>query len=181
VSNWLDYLLILLMVLGLTIGYVQGLLRQVVNLAAMYLGAILAAQYFHLLGTFLKAQLVTTPGTLLNAVSFFIIMFAVTVLLNFLTFDAYKNTKLTLFPVLDHLGGMLLGFVATWILITLAINVLTFATSAQSWSSAEEVRQVLKNGILGSVIAAATGTTLPTILGTIKPWLPAGLPTIFNL
>lgn len=179
--NWLDYFLILSMALGLTIGYVQGLLRQVINLAAMYLAAILAAQYFHLLGGFFKAQLATTPGTMLNAVAFFIIMFAVMALLNFLTFDAYRNTKLTLFPLFDHLSGMLLGLVATWILVTLAINILTFAVSTQYWSSAEPMRQMLKDGIIGSQIAAATGTTLPTILEAIKPWLPAGLPTIFNI
>jgi uncharacterized membrane protein required for colicin V production len=181
VTNWLDYVLILLLLAGLTVGYVQGLLRQVINLAAMYLGAILAAQYFHLLGNLLKAQLVTTPGTLLNALAFFIVMFAVTGLLNFLTFDAYKNTKLSLFPVLDHVGGMLLGLIASWILITLMINILTSATATQYWMSAEHLRQVLRDGIRGSEIAAVTETTLPSILSAIKPWLPSGLPGIFNI
>lgn len=177
----MDYCLILFIVLGLTVGYVQGLLRQVMNLAAMYLAAILASQYFHVLGNFLKEQLATTPGTLLNGVAFFVIMFAVMGILNFLTFDAYKNTKLTLMPVLDHLGGMLIGLVACWIIIALAINVLNFATSSQSWSSADNVRETLRSGIVSSQIAAASGLTLPSILEAIKPWLPTGLPNIFNI
>jgi uncharacterized membrane protein required for colicin V production len=180
VINWLDFCLILLMGLGVTIGYLQGMLRQVMNLAAMYLAAILAAQYYHVFGNYFKGQLVTTPGTMLNGVAFFIIIFAVTGLLNFLTYDAYKNTKLSLTPVLDRLGGMILGLVAAWILIALAINILDFATSTQSWTSADMVRQQLMDGIRGSVLAEATGATLPGILAAMKPWLPAGIPTIFN-
>lgn len=179
--NWVDSTLILLLMLGLAIGYVQGLLRQVINLAAMYLGAILAAQYYQALGNFFKDMLSTTPGTALMAVAFFIIMFSVTAILNFLSFDAYKTTKLTLIPGLDHLGGMVLGLVAAWILITLAINILNFATSTHNWATAEQFRQVLRDGLLGSQIASAAETTLPSILQTIKPWLPGGLPGIFNL
>jgi uncharacterized membrane protein required for colicin V production len=180
-SDWLDYVLLIVLLAGLTVGYVQGLLRQVINLAAMYLAAILAAQYFHVLGNFLKSQLATTPGTLLNAASFFLVMFAVTALLNFLTFDAYKNTKLTLFPLLDRVGGMILGVIASWILITLAISVLAAAASTQYWASGEHFRQMLKDGIQGSQIALVTESTLPNILGAIKPWLPTGLPAIFDI
>ncbi len=179
--NWLDYVLILLLIAGVAIGYLQGMLRQVLNLASMYLGAILAAQYSHVLANFFKDQLVTTPGILLNVGAFFLILFAVTALLNFLSSDAYKNTKLTLFPLLDHIGGMVLGLIAAWILISLAINALSFATATQSWSSAEDLRQVLKSGIMQSLVSAATGTTLPGILGALKPWLPYGLPAIFDI
>lgn len=179
--NWVDSALILLLVLGLIIGYAQGLLRQVINLAAMYLGAILAAQYYQVLGASFKDMLSTTPGSALMAVAFFIIMFSVTAILNFLSFDAYRTTSLSLMPALDHLGGMVIGLVAAWILITLAVNVLLFATSAHSWATAEEFRQLMREGISGSQIASATVSTLPSILVTIKPWLPAGLPSIFNL
>lgn len=179
--NWLDYVLILLMIVGVSVGYFQGLLRQVLNLASMYLAAILAAQYFHLLANWFRANLVTTPGLLLNAGAFFLIMLAVTGLLNFLTYDAYKNTKLSLFPLLDRFGGMLLGLIASWILISLALNALTLATSTQYWSSAEQFRQMLRSGIVQSIISAGTATTLPAILGAISPWLPAGLPSIFNI
>lgn len=179
--NWLDYVLILLMIAGVMIGYKQGLLRQVLNLGSMYLAAILAAQYFHMLANFFRANLVTTPGALLNATAFFAIMLAVTGLLNFLTYDAYKNTKLTLFPVLDRFGGMLLGLIAAWILISLAVNALSLATATQYWSTAEAFRQMLKSGIVQSTISTATAATLPGILGAIAPWLPAGLPSIFNI
>jgi uncharacterized membrane protein required for colicin V production len=181
VTDWLDYVLLIVLLTGLTVGYVQGLLRQVINLAAMYLGAILAAQYSHLLGNILKAQLVTTPGTLLSAAAFFIVLFGVTALLNFLTFDAYRHTRLALFPLLDRAGGMLLGLIASWILVTLAISILNASTSTQYWLSAEHIRQVLREGIRGSQIAAVTESTLPTILAAIAPWLPSGLPAIFHI
>jgi len=179
--NWLDFCLILLILIGVTAGYFQGLLRQVMNLASMYLAAILAAQYYHLLGSYLGSQLTTTPGGLLNGVSFFVILIGVTGLLNILTYGAYRTTKLTHYPLFDRTGGMLVGFIAAWILIAMAINVLGVAASTQYWSSAEDFRQLIKSGIAGSQFAAMSALTLPGILNAIKPWLPMGLPSIFNI
>lgn len=179
-TNWLDFLLFLTLLAGVTVGLLQGLLRQVMNLGAMYLGAILAAQYFHVFGKLLESQLVTTPGALLNAIAFFVVMFAVTGLLNFLSYDAYKNTKLSLFPALDRFGGMLLGLVAGWIIVTIAVSLVAFATSTQYWPSAENFRQVLKEGIRGSQLASIAEMTLPGILNALKPWLPFGIPSIFS-
>ena len=178
--NWLDFILVLLLALGLGIGYVQGLLRQVVSLAALYLGAVLATQYYHVLANVFKGMLVTTPGTLLDMGAFFIIMFGVMGILNFLALDAYRM-KLRLLPALDYLGGMVLGLIWMWVIITLALNILTFATAGQSWQAADGARQTLHDGIAGSQIAAATNSTVPTLIAAIKPWLPAGLPSIFHL
>ena len=41
---WLDVVILFLLVLGLGIGYAQGLVRQAIGLAALYIGAILGAQ-----------------------------------------------------------------------------------------------------------------------------------------
>ncbi len=178
--NWMDCGLILLLALGMLLGYAQGLLRQMIALAALYLGAILATQYFTVLGGVLKGILPTTPGPLLNDIAFFIILFAVVVILSYLAHDAY-NVNLRLIPWLNHLGGMVLGLLAAWIVLTLAVNVLTFTTGLSNWSDAEPVRQTLRHGLEGSVLAKYSTSTFPTLIAAIKPWLPRGLPRIFNM
>jgi membrane protein required for colicin V production len=179
--NWFDILLIIVLVVGLVIGYVQGLVRQVIGLAALYVGSVLATQYFHVVAGFFVGLFKSTPVTLLNMLGFFTILFIVIALINTLALDAYKLTKLRMIPLLDHLIGMLIGLVSTWLLLTIALNVLAFALSAPSWESGEGLHQLLKNGLGGSHLAEATNATLPSILAVIKPWLPSGLPAIFNL
>ncbi len=178
--NWLDLILIILLAVGMAVGYRQGLLREVIGLAAMYLGAILAAQYFQPLANTFKNLFPTTPGTLLNVIAFFIILFSAMGLVNFLAYDAYKMTHLRILPTLDHFGGLLVGLVSTWVLLTIAINVIGFSTANQGWAGAETFRIMLKQGITSSQLADATASTLPTILSALKPWLPTGLPAIFN-
>ena len=178
--NWFDAALILLLILGLAIGYSQGLLRQVINLASLYIGAILGAQYYHFVGKFLIGLFPTTPGTLLNDAAFFIILIFIATIINFLARDAY-HVDLRILPWINHLAGMLIGLAGMWILVTLAVNVLTFATSTPTWAGADDVRQLLLSGLGGSALAGATRETFPTLISALKPWLPTGVPAIFDL
>lgn len=178
--NWLDFILIVLLLVGMAIGYAQGLLRQVIGLAALYIGAVIATQYFQVLSRGIANFLNTSPDQLTNAVCFFVILFAIMGIINFLAFDAYRVTRLNIFPLLDHLGGMIIGLTSMWILLSLAVNVLQFATTASSWAQVENARQVLSSGLGTSVMVPITTSTLPLIISSIRPWLPAGLPAIFN-
>ncbi len=179
--NWLDLALVIALLAGIGVGYAQGLLRQVISLASLYLGAILAAQYSYLLTGVLDDWFLTTPRALLNLVSFFILLFAVMILLNFLAFDASRSVRLRLFSVVDHLGGMIVGLVSAWILVTIAVNMLSFAIAVPNWAAAEDLRQTLAQLLSDSRLAEATAATLPGIVAAITPWLPVGLPSIFKL
>ncbi len=178
--NWLDAVIILLLAVGLGIGYSQGLLRQVINLAALYIGSILAVQYYHVLGKFLEGMFSTTPGLLMNAIAFFIILLITAGILNFLAHDAYR-VQLHILPTLNQFSGMLLGLAAMWIIVTLAVNMLTFATSVPNWASAEDARQFIQQGLTDSVLVGVTRETFPTLITALKPWLPTGVPAIFSL
>ncbi len=177
--NWFDVVLLLLLGLGLLSGYMQGLLRQIITLAALYLGAVVGAQYYYALANPLKSLMATTPPLLINSISFFIILLAVVAILVFLAHDASKLT-IALHPAVDHLGGMILGLVTVWIFITIGVNVLQVATQIE-WPQAENLRQLVDAGVSNSFLAQETTLTLPTLLATIRPWLPIGLPSIFNL
>ncbi len=187
--NWMDFAFILLLLAGMLIGYAQGLLRQIITLAALYLGAIVGAQYFRFLANAFKPLLPTTPGTVLNMVAFFIILFVVMIILMLLGRDAF-NIKLKLIPWFNHLCGMVLGLVTIWIILTLVANILTFTVNvpwdlqtqdAQAWKQADQMRQTLRDGLDGSLFVDYTKYTFPAIISAIKPWLPAGMPALFDL
>ncbi|MGB8647143.1 MAG: CvpA family protein [Anaerolineae bacterium] len=177
--NWFDLALFIALLAGLAVGYYQGLVRQLINLAAFYLGAIVASQYYSMLGYAVKGTMATTPGLAVNAGAFFVIMMIVVVILNILALDATKM-MIRLPPVVEHLGGMVLGLSATWVFITIAVSILLVITQ-EGWSEAEGARQIIYSGVHESQIAHATQTTLPALLGAIKPWLPGGIPNIFKI
>lgn len=179
--NWVDLLLIIMLLIGMVVGYAQGLIRQIIGLAAVYVALVIATQFFIPLSQAISSLTLNQPSTLSNATSFFVILLIVIILLNILGQDAFRRVRFSVVPLLDRLGGMILGVVSMWVLLTVVVNVLTFAINAQSWGTAESYRFILDNGISNSRVAAVTDTTLPMIVAAIRPWLPTSLPALFEL
>lgn len=179
--NWIDYVLIFMLLVGMAIGYAQGLIRELIGSAAVYVGLVIATQFFVPVTQGFATITRTPPNTLTNALSFFALLLLTIFVLNLLGHDAYKSLKFKLFPFLDHLTGMVLGVLSMWVILTVMVNVLTFAINTQSWGSADGYRFILERGFTDSRIAEVTSTTLPMIVSTIRPWLPGGMPAIFEL
>lgn len=177
--NWLDLLVLMTLIVGLTIGYAQGLLRQVMNLAALYIGAVLGAQYYTIISGWFRIFFENAPARFINAIGFVIILVVVSSLINWLASDAYRSTELRIFPTLDHLIGALLGVVTVVILITVLVPIVTFA-SVESWPWAEETRYAIVNGLETSRVLPAFGSFKPMLLSGLGPWLPGGIPSLFN-
>lgn len=179
--NWLDLVIFLAIFASMIVGYSQGLLRQIIALASLYIGSILGAQYFSVVSEWIR-RLTFTPSTgkVVNAVAFFLILFFVTTVINWLAFDAYRSTKIRLAPLLDQLGGTILGLVTAVIVISVVIPVLTFATS-EPWPWSEQARQLVLAGMQTSHIVPIFDEFKPLLLSALVPWLPAGLPSFLNL
>ncbi|MBI3913032.1 MAG: CvpA family protein [Chloroflexi bacterium] len=178
--NGLDIFILALVVVGIAVGFAQGLLRQVIGLAALYVGAILGAQYYNVLGGFLRFVLSSAPSKFINAIAFFIIVFAVSAIINFLVRDAYQSTKLRIFPVVDQLGGAIVGLVSPLITLTLVLPVIIFAAS-EPWPFFDQTRYLVTTALQTSRLLPIFEYFKPVILDAVGPWLPAGLPALFNL
>ncbi len=178
--NGLDLILLAALVAGLGIGYFQGLLRQLVGLAALYIGVILGAQYFLIVSNWIEFAFPQAPIRFVNALGFLAILLSVTSLLNWLIYDAYHSTRLRFFPLLDHLGGSLLGVVTAAIIIIILMPIVTFA-AGEPWPWAESVRQGLITGLGTSQFLPMIEMAKPSMLNALSPWLPGGLPSLFNL
>lgn len=179
--NWLDFVMIFMLLVGMALGYAQGLIRQVIGFAAVYIALVIATQFFVPLTQVIASVTLYPPNTLTNALSFFAIALVAILVLNLLGQDAYKQLRFKLPAFIDHLAGIVLGVASMWIVLTVVVNVLTFASNTQAWGTADPYRLILVNGLTYSRIAKETASTLPMIVATIRPWLPAGLPAIFDL
>lgn len=179
--NLIDLLLMGLFVAAMAIGYIQGLLRQVIGLAVLYVAAILGAQYFPTVSDWLVIVFrLTAPTRFVNAAAFFLIVIVVALLLNVLAFDAYRATKLHLFPLVDHFGGSLLGLAMVIIAITLILPVVNFAMVAP-WTGSDSIRLMIRDSVHTARLVPFFDALKPALLSTLGPWLPAGMPAIFEL
>lgn len=178
--NWLDVVVFIILIVGLCIGYAQGLLRQIMNLAAFYIGAVLGAQYYTIIAGWFKIFFDNPPPRLINAVGFVVILVIVSGLINWLTTDAYKSTQLRIFPIIDHLGGAALGTGTAAILVIVLLPIIAFA-SAETWPYGDVQRLMILNGLETSRALPTFDSFKPMLLNALGPWLPGGLPSLFNL
>ena len=178
--NWMDVAVLGLFLLGMALGYTQGLIRQIITLATLYIGAILGAQYYHVVAGWVRYFYWQAPARFVNALSFFAILVAVAWLVGWLATDAYRSTRVRLFPVFDQLGGSLLGVVTIVVVIALFLPIITFASS-DSWPWAESARLTMTHGMQTSRLLPTFDLFKPRLLNALGPWLPTGLPSIFNL
>jgi uncharacterized membrane protein required for colicin V production len=179
--NWVDLMILSFAVLSLVVGYVQGMLRQMIWMAALYLATVLGAQYYTLVGGWIRALTFQQHSSrIVNVVAFLIIVIAVSFLLSWLAADAYPAEKLKIFPLLNQIGGSILALVTLVVMMTLAVAVLTFATG-EPWPGNEELRFNVVGGLNSSLLVPLVQSFKDPLLKAILPWLPAGLPSIFNL
>jgi uncharacterized membrane protein required for colicin V production len=179
--NWVDAVLLILAAVSLVVGYIQGLLRQVISLAALYIAIILGAQYYAPLGAWMRAiTFQPQQSRISNMIAFFAIVMLVYTVLTFLAQDAYERTRLKIFPLLDQFGGSILGLATLVIVAILALAVLQFSI-VEPWPGIEAVHDQIANGLGSSSLVLLLETNKDMLLNTLRPWLPAGLPSIFNL
>lgn len=175
----LDAVIVAVLLLGLVIGFLQGVLRQVFLLGAVYFGIVLAAQYYLVAATALAA---IVPGGEARAYSTIglLLMFIIAVCaINAVGYHVYRSTKLPFLAAADHVGGAMLGVVSAWLILTLTLTAVDFGLaiplSGMEWAQQNTV-QMLHN----SIFIPAVHSGMPTLYETLRPWVPAGIPAPFS-
>jgi len=177
--NWLDLVIFLIVGVSLAIGFMQGILRQVIGLAAFYIAITLAAQYYAPLSDFVQRILFQPTSRFLNAITFFVIVVVVWLLITWLAFDAYRSTKFHFLPAIDQLGGSLVSLATTLAALALIAPVVNFMVS-EPWPGAEVVQQTLSSAFKTSVLVKQLLLLKDHLINAITPWLPYGIPSIFK-
>ena len=121
--NWLDIVLVVLVVVGIVKGYKDGFIRQIVFfialIAAIYLCSRVAVnirEYMIQTGWF-----DTSTVTLLSYILAFIMIAGIITLAGWIMHKMIDVTPLSLF---NHFAGAALGLVGTMLILSLALNIM---------------------------------------------------------
>ncbi|HEX9016306.1 MAG TPA: CvpA family protein, partial [Chloroflexota bacterium] len=83
-GSWFDILLVGLLAGAVAFGFYQGLLRQAFLLLSMYIGVVLAAQYFGYLSGILLRIAPSSSSEVTDVIAFLVLMTAFTVVVTWL-------------------------------------------------------------------------------------------------
>lgn len=175
--NGVDFLLLLILALGVFVGLAQGLIRQALLVVACYSALVLAAQYYLYVGVLLGYVMGGDPGAR-NTLALVLTFAVLAIAINWATRFVYTQTALPELPAIDHAGGAAVGLALSWALAGLGLVVLQSALGI-NWAAWEADRQALASGIDQSSVVPIINGVLPHIYSSLRPWLPLGLPAPF--
>jgi len=105
--NWLDVVLLGVMLITVIVGLVKGFIREVVGLASVVVGLVLAGQYYENLAALMRPLF--SSQMLDDFISFLIIFFTV-VILGWVVASLLSHWTKGPFKLLNHLLGGAVGF-----------------------------------------------------------------------
>ncbi len=180
--NFLDVLIFIILAVGMFIGFMRGLLRQIVGLVSLYITILVAGFMYPLLG---QGILVLGPNmsvTAAEAIAFASLVLLGYTTLNFTIYSSYKDTVLPIPGVLNQMGGMVLGFFLTCLWVGLALIVIHFVTGGKPWIAYDGVRQFFAFALQGSAMVRIFTIFLSVAFLSLEPWFYffGGLPPIFD-
>jgi len=178
--NWFDLVLVVLVLVGVMVGYMQGLLRQLTGLLALYIGLVMASYFHEAVERWIDFFVPKMADVAQESLAFLGILALVYVTLHWLGQQAFPETRLATLGVLDQLGGMVIGFLVVGIQIGVGVLIFRFL-SGVSWMRGDTVRLAFAQALEASPLVPTFQTYLAFVARTLLPWLPAGLPTFFYL
>jgi len=177
--NWLDLIMLILLAVGLAQGWFLGFIRQVVSLAAIYIGLVLATQYYSTVSGFLLFLAPDAFPMALEVIAFLLLFILAQIVVNFVTSDVYKSGRLPFLGVLDNLVGAVLGLLVVILGLSIGLALLHFATRIE-WPVALDLYATLRQGLEQSYLVPLIQEKIPLLYASLLPWLPQGLPAIFT-
>jgi len=178
--NWFDLVLVVLVLAGVIVGYIQGLLRQLTGLSALYIGLVMASYFHGAVERWIDFFAPKMAHAAQESLAFLGILAVVYATLHWLGQQAFPETRLAALGVLDQLGGTVIGFLVVGVQIGVGVLILRFV-SGVSWIRGDTVRLAIVQAIEASSLVPNFQTYLTFVARTLLPWLPAGLPTFFYL
>lgn len=176
--NSIDVVIAVCMVMGMAAGFRQGLLRQAIDVIAVYVAVALAAQYSGLLAGLL-APSIRINQTALGSLTMFGVFALAWLTLHGLSYLIYPSTTLSQLAMFDRVGGAGLGLAVGTTIIGVGLTLFVFILQAP-WGMNYTNQQSLVTMVASSRLDAVIQSYLPSFFDTLRPWLPRGLPAMFG-
>ncbi len=146
--NWLDFVLLIVVLMTIVIGLVKGFIRETIGVAAVILGLVLAGQYYENLSALLRPLIASEM--LDHFVSFLVIFFAV-VVMGWIAAGLLSRWTKGPFKVFNHLLGGAFGFLKGLLIcgvVVMALLVFSIEKQAVSKSRLAPYALYVTNGIV---------------------------------
>ena len=176
--NTIDVVISLCMLMGMAAGFRQGFLRQAIDVAALYVAVVLAAQYYGMFTDLLAPSVGLDPTTLASLAMFGLFAVAWTAL-HGMSYLIYPQTTLSRVAFFDRLGGAGLGLAVGMAIIGVGLTLFVFILQTP-WGIYGANQQSLLNLVMTSRLDALIQSILPAFFQTLRPWLPRGLPAMLG-
>ena len=163
--NWLDPVIVVLVVLALLQGRRVGFLKSFFNIAGIVAGVALAARYYSALAS-LMPRFATLPQVIAEIISFIVIFIFVAVVINLVGSSFYAATKAKTIKTADKIGGSLIWALAVLLITSL---LLVFFNSLPVYAE-------FPSQVEGSMLASDLVNLTTRMLKELAGYLPLNLP-----
>lgn len=175
--GWMDLLIILVLAVGVFIGFTQGMIRYVLNCIAVLVAFILASQLTGPIVDLLRFWTAFTPEG--RKLLIFVLLFLAFVVGGWFAIRAlYRRTRLPIAKQLDELGGAIFGLL--WVALLITFHLLVFDTSFGP--GADEggwVPAYVKAMNDSLIVQFLRDTLVPTAGFLVRPFVPDEVARLF--
>ncbi len=195
--NALDLLIMVVLLIGMLLGFVRGLMREVIGLFSLYITTLIAAFAYRAVGKFFKLISPRLTQEASESLAFLALMLLIYNFFFWSIYLPYKERRerrawrikraealKPILGMLDKAGGLGLSFALTCLWIGLGLLITDFVVRVDTWylPNLEGIRVVLLDAIDGSGLVPVFRQALSIALLTMQPWfIPfGGLPPILQ-
>jgi len=114
--NWVDYVLLALLVVSMIFGSRRGTIRESMGLIAFMVGLVFATHYIDWLAYSLTRRMALSP-VLVSFVGFVVLVVLVFLVFRIMALLFYRVASVGRLGKVDHLGGALAGLLRGWLML----------------------------------------------------------------
>lgn len=129
--NWVDYVLLALLVVAMIFGSRRGVVRESMGLVAFMVGLIFATHYIDWLANALTRRMALSP-VLVSFVGFVILVVAVFLVFRLLSLLFYRVASVSKMGKADHVGGALAGLLRGWVFLGFVLFLILYLPLPQT-------------------------------------------------
>ena len=120
--NWVDCVILIILIRTTYVGFSRGLSWEIIRLLGIVIAFVLAIHNYDKIGSFIGSNS-PIPPIAANLFSFLVLVFGTALVFKFIGFGLHKILEIELLSPIEHIGGLLLGFIRGMVLalITLVI------------------------------------------------------------
>lgn len=147
--NWVDYVLLALLVVAMIFGTRRGVIRESMGLVAFMVGIVFATHYIDWLAYALTRRMTLSP-VLVSFVGFLVLVVFAFLVFRILALIFYRIASVGKLGKVDHLGGALAGLLRGWLMLGFLLFLMLYLPLPQSTMLAVD-DSFLAPGMRGSI------------------------------